>query len=133
MNKLVFPFKCKDKVGERRVQSRSTPSEAKSGSLWTYGPAPDPAATPRVCHRPPDFTMYTQYHNDIDNNSTTNTFSNIVKYKCRYWRTLSFQVRKHLLVSDFTSSTQGDRHDSYYADHAIRPHQRAAISKLGCK
>ena len=41
-------------ASERRVQSRSTPSEAKPGSLWTCGPAPSPAATPRVCHRPPD-------------------------------------------------------------------------------
>ena len=41
---------------ERRVQSCSTPSEAKPGSLWTCGPAPSPAATPRVCHRPPDCT-----------------------------------------------------------------------------
>ena len=41
---------------ERRVQSRSTPSEAKPGSLWTCGRAPRPAATPRVCHRLPDWT-----------------------------------------------------------------------------
>ena len=41
-------------ASERRVQSRSTPSKAKPGSLWTCGPAPSPAATPRVCHRPPD-------------------------------------------------------------------------------
>ena len=41
-------------ASERRVQSRSTPSEAKPGSLWTCGPAPSPAATPRVYHRPPD-------------------------------------------------------------------------------
>ena len=33
---------------ERRVQSRSTPPEAKPGSLWTCGSAPSPAATPRV-------------------------------------------------------------------------------------
>ena len=26
------------------------------GSLWTCGPAPSPAATARVCHRPPDCT-----------------------------------------------------------------------------
>ena len=38
---------------ERRLQSRSTLSEAKPGSLWTCGPAPSPAATPRVCHRSP--------------------------------------------------------------------------------
>ena len=43
-------------ASERRVQSRSTPSEAKPGSLWTCGPAPNPAATPRVCYRPPDCT-----------------------------------------------------------------------------
>ena len=43
-------------VSERRVQSRITPSEAKPGSLWTCGPAPSPAATPRVCHRPPNCT-----------------------------------------------------------------------------
>ena len=41
---------------KRRVQSRSTPSEAKLGSLWISGSAPSPAATPRVCHRPPDCT-----------------------------------------------------------------------------
>ena len=41
---------------ERRVQSRNTPSEAKPGSLWTCGPAPSPAATPRICHRPHDCT-----------------------------------------------------------------------------
>ena len=28
----------------------------KPGSLWTCGPAPSPATTPRVCHRPPDCT-----------------------------------------------------------------------------
>ena len=43
-------------ASERRVESRSTPSEAKPGSLWTCGPVPSPAATPRVCHRPPDCT-----------------------------------------------------------------------------
>ena len=43
-------------ASERRVQSCSTPSEAKPGSLWTCEPAPSPAATPRVCHRPPDCT-----------------------------------------------------------------------------
>ena len=32
---------------ERSIQSRSTPSEAKPGSLWSYGPAPSTAATPR--------------------------------------------------------------------------------------
>ena len=41
---------------ERRVQSRSTPSEAKPGSLWTCGPSPSPAATPRVCYRLPNCT-----------------------------------------------------------------------------
>ena len=35
---------------ERRVQSRSTPSEAKTGSLWSCGPASSSDATPR----PPD-------------------------------------------------------------------------------
>ena len=39
-------------ASERRVQSRSTPSEAKPGSLWTCGPAPSPAARLRVSHRP---------------------------------------------------------------------------------
>ena len=43
-------------ASERRVQSRSTPSEAKPGSLWTCGPVPSSATTPRVCHRPPDCT-----------------------------------------------------------------------------
>ena len=41
---------------ERRAESRSTPSEAKPGSLWTCGPVPSLAATPRVCHQPPDYT-----------------------------------------------------------------------------
>ena len=41
---------------ERRVQSSSTPSEAKPGSLWTFGPAPSTAAKPRVCHPPPNCT-----------------------------------------------------------------------------
>ena len=40
-------------ASERRVQSCSTHSKAKPGSLWTCGPAPSPTATPRVCHRPP--------------------------------------------------------------------------------
>ena len=40
-------------ASERRVQCRSIPSEAKPGSLWTCGPVPSPAATPRVCHRSP--------------------------------------------------------------------------------
>ena len=43
-------------ANERRVQSCCTLSEAKPGSLWTCGPAPSPAATPRVCHQPPDCT-----------------------------------------------------------------------------
>ena len=40
---------------ERRVRSRSTPSEAKPGSLWTCWPVPSPKR-PRVCHRPLDCT-----------------------------------------------------------------------------
>ena len=28
----------------------------KPSLLWTSGPAPSPAASPRFCHRPPDFT-----------------------------------------------------------------------------
>ena len=43
-------------ASERRVQSCSTPSEAKPGSLWTCRPSPSLAATPRFCHRPPDCT-----------------------------------------------------------------------------
>ena len=31
-----------------------------------------------------------------------------------------------LLTSDFGSSTRGKRHKSYYADHTIGPHKRAA-------
>ena len=38
------------------MQSRSTPSEAKPGSLWTCESAPSPATTSRVCHRPPNCT-----------------------------------------------------------------------------
>ena len=51
-------LKCQNRRGgiERRVQSHSTPSEAKPWSLWTCGLVPSPAATPRVCHRPPDCT-----------------------------------------------------------------------------
>ena len=37
-------------ANERRVQSRSTPSEAKPGSLWTCGPVPSPVATPTDLH-----------------------------------------------------------------------------------
>ena len=43
-------------ASERRVQSRSTRSEAKPGSPWTCGPAPSPAATHRVYHLSPDCT-----------------------------------------------------------------------------
>ena len=43
-------------ASERMVQSRSAPSETKFGFLWTCGPAPSPATTPAVCHRPPDWT-----------------------------------------------------------------------------
>ena len=53
---------------ERRVQSCSTPSEAKPGSLWTCGPASSPAITPRVCHRPPYCTKgspHASAHPDI--------------------------------------------------------------------
>ena len=60
-------------------------------------------------------------------------------YKCRY-RQIQMQntgenkytgdsivqVRKVLLTSDFGSSIRGERHNSYYADHTIRPHKRAA-------
>ena len=45
----------------RRAQSRSTPSEAKPGSLWNCGPAPSPDATPRVCHRPPDCSRWSPH------------------------------------------------------------------------
>ena len=43
-------------ASERKVQSRSTPSETKPGSLWTCESAPSPTATPRVCYRPPVYT-----------------------------------------------------------------------------
>ena len=43
-------------TSERRVQSRSTPSEAKPGSFGTFRSAPSPVATPRIYHRPPDCT-----------------------------------------------------------------------------
>ena len=49
-------------TSERRVQSHSTPSEAKPGSLWTCGPVQSPATTPRVCHRPPDCTRGSPNH-----------------------------------------------------------------------
>ena len=44
------------KPGRRSISYNSTPSEAKPGSLWTCGQMPSPAATPWVCHRPPDCT-----------------------------------------------------------------------------
>ena len=52
------------RASERRVQSRSTPSEAKPGSLCTCGPALSPAATLRVCHRPPDCTRGSQHSSE---------------------------------------------------------------------
>ena len=57
----IWPNKVAQRVqvggsSERRVQNRSTPSEPKPRSLWTCRPAPRPAATPRVCCRPPDCT-----------------------------------------------------------------------------
>ena len=54
-NELVLRSE-EEMAGERRVQSRSTPSEAKPEFLWTRGPALSPTATPRVCHRSPDCT-----------------------------------------------------------------------------
>ena len=36
------------------------------------------------------------------------------------------QVQTHLLNSDFSSLTWGERHNSYYADHTIWPHKCAA-------
>ena len=46
----------------RRGASESiTPSEAKPGSLWTCGPGLSLAATPRVCHRPPDCTRWSPH------------------------------------------------------------------------
>ena len=43
-------------ASERRVQSHSTPSEAKPRSLWICGLAPSLTAIPRACHQPPDCT-----------------------------------------------------------------------------
>ena len=57
MNKRSSPSgsgRGRSGASERRVQSRSTLSEAKPGYLWTCWPEPSPAATPRVCHRPTD-------------------------------------------------------------------------------
>ena len=59
MTKRISPAgsgRGKKGASERRVQNYSTPSEAKPESRWTCGPAPSSAATPRVCHRPPDCT-----------------------------------------------------------------------------
>ena len=56
-------------ASERRQQNRSTPSEAKPGSLCTCGPVLSPAATPRICHRPPDSTrgsLLSSAHPGID-------------------------------------------------------------------
>ena len=59
-------------ASERRVQSHSTLSEVNNGSLWTCGPAPSPAATPRDCHRPHDCTreslnsQHMQVHFGVD-------------------------------------------------------------------
>ena len=44
-------------------------------------------------------------------------------------RTLAYfvvQLRTHLLTSDFGSSTRSEGHNSYYANHTIWPHKRAA-------
>ena len=60
------------------------------------------------------YTHYNHNHNDINNNDTTNIYSN-TQYK--YRRTLLFQVRTVLLTSDFSSSTRGERHSSDYANH----------------
>ena len=49
-------------ASERRIQSCSTPSEAKPGSLWTCGPVPSPGATPRVCQQPPDCTRGSSHY-----------------------------------------------------------------------
>ena len=48
-------------ASERRIQSRSTPSEAKPRFLWTCGLVPSPAVTPRVCHWPPNCTRGSPY------------------------------------------------------------------------
>ena len=37
----------------------------------------------------------------------------------KYTGDSAVQVRKVLLTSDFGSSTRGERHNSYYADHTI--------------
>ena len=51
------------------------------------------------------------------------------KYKYKCWRkqvNSVIQIRTHLLTFDSSFSTRGERHNSYYADHIIWPHKRAA-------
>ena len=56
----VWSIRRRRGASDRRVQSRGTPSEAKPESLWTFGPAPSQAATPRVCH------LHIQVHFGVD-------------------------------------------------------------------
>ena len=61
----------------------------------------------------------------------TYTYTNI-KHKYKYRRTLLFQVRTVLLPSDFGSSTRGERHSSYYANHTIWPYYADTQRILWC-
>ena len=72
----------------------------------------------------------THSHNDINHKRNTinkfrysqihnsNTCTNVCGLCC--------SCMNGLLTSDFGSSTRGERHNSYYADHTIWPHKRAA-------
>ena len=57
-------------------------------------------------------------HNNLNHNSNTR--------KDKAQADSVVQVRTVLLTSDFGSSTGGERHNSYYANHTIWPHKRAA-------
>ena len=67
-----------------------------------------------------DATLLKTQHLKISIVYFTYTYSYTVKYECKYRRTLSFQVRTVLLTSNFGSSTLGERHNSYHANHSKR-------------
>ena len=53
-------------------------------------------------------------------------YYNHINHNCKTQARLCCSGTNGLLISDFSSSTRGERHNSYYADHTIWPHQRAA-------
>ena len=51
---------------ERRIQSRSTPSESKPGSLWSCGPAPSPATGYLIAPGDHHTLQHIQVHFGVD-------------------------------------------------------------------